>query len=71
LDWFKHWSIENNLHWVLDTVFKEDASLKKKVDSAVNYNVIWKLAMAIIDKEKSRKTSTPINAWEMITDLQY
>jgi len=27
----------------------------------VNYNIIWKLTMAIIDKEKFRKTSTPIN----------
>ncbi len=55
-----HWAIENNLHWTLDVVFKEDASLKKKGNSAMNYNIILKLALAMIDKEKSRKQSKPI-----------
>lgn len=26
----KHWAIENNLHWCLDVIFKEDASRAKK-----------------------------------------
>jgi predicted transposase YbfD/YdcC len=56
----KHWSIENNLHWVLDVVFKEDDSLKKKGNSASNYNVILKVALAMINQETSRKLSNPI-----------
>ena len=54
-----HWSVENKLHWVLDVVFKEDASLKKKDNSAMNYNIIAKMALTMIDKEKSTKKSKP------------
>lgn len=27
----KHWVIENNLHWSLDIIFREDASRAKKI----------------------------------------
>jgi predicted transposase YbfD/YdcC len=52
-----HWSIENNLHWNLDVVFKEDASLKKKGNSPMNFNIITKIALTLIDREKSTKMS--------------
>ena len=54
-----HWAIENNLHWTLDMVFKEDNSLKKKGNSALNYNIIAKMALAIIEKETESKSSKP------------
>lgn len=54
-----HWAVENNLHWSLDVVFKEDASLKKKDHSALNYNIIAKMAVTSIDQEKSTKKSKP------------
>lgn len=54
-----HWAVENNLHWSLDVVFKEDASLKKKDHSALNYNIIAKMALTLIDQEKSTKKSKP------------
>ena len=38
-----HWSIENNLHWVLDTVFDEDYCRVRKNNSAKNPNIIRKL----------------------------
>src|SRR5690606_5737188 len=40
-----HWAVENSLHWSLDVVFKEDDSLKKKGNSALNYNIITKMAL--------------------------
>ncbi len=52
-----HWSIENNLHWNLDVVFGEDASLKKKGNSPMNFNIITKIALAKIEREKSIKMS--------------
>lgn len=54
-----HWAIENNLHWTLDMVFKEDNSLKKKGNSAINYNIIAKMALNIIERDMESKSSKP------------
>jgi predicted transposase YbfD/YdcC len=54
-----HWAIENNLHWTLDVLFKEDNSLKKKGNSALNYNIIMKMALNIIERENESKSSKP------------
>ena len=37
-----HWSIENNLHWVLDTIFSEDYCLVRKDNAATNMSVFKK-----------------------------
>ncbi|MFV1977500.1 MAG: ISAs1 family transposase [Candidatus Scalindua sp.] len=60
-EWFnatvrKHWAIENNLHWVLDVVFKEDESRKRAGYSASNFNMISKIAMALIRKNKGKQS---------------
>ena len=52
-----HWGIENNLHWRLDVVFNEDKSSKRKDNSAANFNIISKIAMTLIDREKTAKAS--------------
>lgn len=52
-----HWSVENNLHWVLDVVFNEDESLKKKDNSPANFNIVTKVALALLEKEQSFKAS--------------
>jgi len=52
-----HWGIENNLHWRLDVVFNEDKSSKRKDNSAANFNIISKMAMTLIDREKTAKAS--------------
>ncbi|WP_245509734.1 ISAs1 family transposase [Bradyrhizobium vignae] len=40
-----HWSIENNLHWVLDVLFDEDACRSRKDHAAENLALIRKLAI--------------------------
>ena len=52
-----HWSIENNLHWTLDVVFNEDSHLKKKNNSAANFNIINKMALTILEKDTTFKAS--------------
>src|SRR5690606_6667129 len=54
-----HWGIENNLHWNLDVIFREDGQLKRAGNSAQNFNLISKIALALIDNEKSTKNSKP------------
>ena len=53
----KHWAIENNLHWNLDVIFKEDGQLKRKGNSPYNFNIINKIALALLEKETSVKNS--------------
>jgi predicted transposase YbfD/YdcC len=52
-----HWAIENNLHWNLDVIFKEDLQLKRKGNSSENFNMIIKLALGLLDGETSTKKS--------------
>jgi predicted transposase YbfD/YdcC len=40
-----HWAIENNLHWVLDVLFDEDACRSRKDHAAENLAAIRKLAL--------------------------
>jgi hypothetical protein len=41
-----HWSIENQLHWSLDVLFREDASQARKDKAPENLNVLRKIALA-------------------------
>lgn len=44
-----HWSIENNLHWVLDVLFDEDACRSRKDHAAENLALIRKLVLNILE----------------------
>jgi len=52
-----HWAIENKLHWQLDVTMGEDAALKRKDNSAKNFNIISKLVLAILEKDETTKGS--------------
>ena len=43
-----HWSIENNLHWVLDVLLNEDSCLVRKDNSPQNLNIIRKFVLNIL-----------------------
>jgi len=43
-----HWSIENQLHWILDVVFREDDSRARKDNSPLNLNVLRKIALSTL-----------------------
>ena len=52
-----HWSIENNLHWQLDTQFGEDASQIHKDHSPENLAVLRKISKTLLQKDSSFKAS--------------
>jgi predicted transposase YbfD/YdcC len=53
-----HWAVENKLHWVLDVVFNEDASRKRKGNSPANSNIISKFALTLLEINNSKIPKT-------------
>lgn len=45
-----HWSIENNLHWVLDVSFREDESRVRKDHAPANFGLLRRIALALLKR---------------------
>lgn len=50
-----HWAVENNLHWVLDVVFREDSSRIRIGQSQANFALLRKFALNMLKKENTAK----------------
>jgi predicted transposase YbfD/YdcC len=50
----EHWGIENSLHYVLDVIFKEDASRVRKKSATENFALARKITLNLI-KQNPRK----------------
>ena len=44
-----HWSIENNLHWVVDVIFREDETMNRVGNTAENLSLLRRVSMNIIN----------------------
>ena len=53
----RHWSIENNLHWVLDVTFREDDSRVRDPTAVRNFALLRKIAINLVSQDHSAKTS--------------
>jgi len=51
----KHWSIENQLHWVLDISFREDESRVRRDNAPENFGVFRHVAINALRNEKTCK----------------
>lgn len=49
-----HWTIENQLHWVLDVAFCEDAARNRKDHGPQNLSILRKLALNIIRRHPDK-----------------
>jgi predicted transposase YbfD/YdcC len=50
-----HWGIENQLHWVLDVAFQEDASRIRKDHAPANLAVVRHIALNLLRQDSSAK----------------
>ncbi len=51
-----HWSIENQLHWNLDVLFKEDATRARRGYAAENLSTVRKLALQIVKSHNDKRS---------------
>jgi predicted transposase YbfD/YdcC len=54
----QHWSIENQLHWVLDMTFGEDASRIRTGHAPENMAILRRWSINLLNQETSYKRST-------------
>ncbi|MCJ7775931.1 MAG: ISAs1 family transposase [Desulfobulbaceae bacterium] len=50
-----HWGVENQLHWSLDMVFREDENRARKGHTQENFAMMRKIALNVLRKEKTKK----------------
>jgi len=53
-----HWTIENNLHWVLDVSFDEDACRIRKDHAPQNLSVLRHIALNLLGQDQLTKAGT-------------
>jgi predicted transposase YbfD/YdcC len=51
-----HWSVENNLHWVLDVTFREDECRARKDHSARNLAMMRRAVLNMLRRDPSKKS---------------
>src|SRR5205823_66633 len=52
-----HWQIENNLHWTLDMVYREDQSRIRDENSALNMSWLRKTSLGLLKRAENIKGS--------------
>ena len=67
----KHWSIENQLHWVLDVSFNEDRSRVRRTNAAENMSVIRHLVLNLLRQEKSCKKGLKAKRFKAAVNTEY
>jgi predicted transposase YbfD/YdcC len=66
-----HWGIENQLHWVLDVTFGEDASRIRTGHSPENFALMRRMAISWLNQETSTKRSLRQKAKRAAMDSNY
>ena len=62
-----HWGIENGLHWVLDVVFREDASRTRAGNAGANLGMLRRVAISLLRRapgKESRVTKRLKAGWD-------
>lgn len=65
-----HWAVENNLHWVLDVVFREDHAQNWKDNSAANMTVLRHIALNLLNQMPKAKKKLSLKNKRMKAALE-
>ena len=66
-----HWKIENQVHWVLDVVFREDDSRIRKGNGAQNFAILRHVALHLLHQEKTAKVGIKAKRLKAALDEKY
>ena len=66
-----HWKIENQVHWVLDVVFREDDSRIRKGNGAQNFAILRHVALNLLHQEKTIKVGIKAKRLKAALDEKY
>ena len=66
-----HWSVENNLHWMLDVAFGEDASRMRVGNAAENLSRVRRIALMLLKREKTAKVGVKARRKKAGWDCDY
>jgi len=66
-----HWGIENQLHWVLDVTFHEDASRIRSYHAPENLAIVRRMALNLLNQEQSFKGSLKMKRYRAAMDNEY
>lgn len=66
-----HWGIENQLHWVLDVTFNEDACRIRNGHGPENFSWLRRMAISLLNQETSTKRSLRQKAKRAAMDNNY
>ena len=66
-----HWGIENQVHWVLDVAFREDACRARAGHAARNLAVVRHLALNLLRQDTTRKGSLVTKRFTAALDDTY
>ena len=66
-----HWGIENQLHWVMDVTFNEDASRIRKDHAPENFALLRRMANHLLLQEKTFKGSLKMKRYQAGLDNDY
>lgn len=66
-----YWSVENQLHWRLDVIFRQDNATYRDRIGARNFATIRKLSLNSLMKDKSRRASVKCKRYAAACDPLY
>lgn len=65
-----HWAVENQLHWVLDVIFREDDARVRVGHAAQNMAILRQLALNVLKKD-TPKGSLRTKRYEAALDTTF